>query len=75
MPQRQLVGFNRYYIKKDESIMFKFHINPEQLAVWTDRGWVVEPGNPLISIFPRMGSNRDAPPGKLDNTKTPFPGN
>ena len=47
MPQRQLVGFNRYFIHKADSRQFTFHIKAEQLAVWTDVGWVVQPGNCL----------------------------
>ena len=48
MPQRTLVGFDRYFIQKDNSAQFKFLIKAEQMAIWTDAGWVVEAGEMIL---------------------------
>ena len=57
MPQRTLVGFDRYFIQKDISAQFKFLIKAEQMAIWTDAGWVVEAGE-MILIGPRRKKTR-----------------
>ena len=44
MPNLQLAGFDRIFIKARSSQQFKFVIGPDQLAVWTDIGYVVKPG-------------------------------
>ena len=50
MPQRQLVAFDRFFVGKGNSAEFKFVIKAEQMAVWTEAGWVVQTGK--IDVAP-----------------------
>ncbi|KAK3600409.1 hypothetical protein CHS0354_026642 [Potamilus streckersoni] len=51
MPQRQLAGFDRFFIPKQTSLNFNFTIQPDTMAVWTDeKGFVIEPGTIGLSV-------------------------
>ncbi|KAL4221807.1 hypothetical protein ACF0H5_020061 [Mactra antiquata] len=50
MPYLQLVGFQKLFIKSDSSEEFNLVINAEQLAVWTDKGFVVQPGKIKVYV-------------------------
>lgn len=49
MPNLQLVGFQKIFIQSGATEEFKFVITDEQMAVWTNKGFVVQPGK--IAIF------------------------
>ena len=49
MPKIQLVGIQKLFIKFGKTQDFQFSISPEQMAVWTDKGFVVQPGKPHMS--------------------------
>ncbi|XP_045198053.2 uncharacterized protein LOC123552448 isoform X2 [Mercenaria mercenaria] len=49
MPNIQLTGLQKIYIKSGAKIKFQFVIDNEQFAVWTDKGFVVQPG--MIQVY------------------------
>jgi hypothetical protein len=53
MPNIQLVGVQKLYIKSSQTQEFQFTISPEQMSVWTDKGYVVQPGN-YYMLFKRF---------------------
>ncbi|XP_045198055.2 uncharacterized protein LOC123552449 [Mercenaria mercenaria] len=50
MPNKQLAGFQKLYIQSGTSQEFQFVITSEQMAVWTDAGFVVHPGKMAVYV-------------------------
>lgn len=50
MPNIQLAGFDRIFVPAGQSQEFKFVISFEQMAIWTDGGYVVQPGTVIVYI-------------------------
>ncbi|XP_045198051.2 uncharacterized protein LOC123552447 [Mercenaria mercenaria] len=50
MPNIQLVGFQKLYIKSGTTQEFQLVISLRQMAVWTDNGFVVQPGKMALYV-------------------------
>lgn len=50
MPNIQLAGFRRVFVNAGDSVEFQFTITAEQMAVWTDAGFMVQPGKMTIYV-------------------------
>ncbi|XP_071137812.1 uncharacterized protein [Mytilus edulis] len=64
MPNLQLVAVDRVFIQKHTKVTVKLIIDAQSMAVWTDKGFVIEPGS--IQVY--VG-------GQLPNQKKTVPSN
>ncbi|VDI08470.1 beta-glucosidase [Mytilus galloprovincialis] len=64
MPNLQLVAVDRVFIQKHTNVTVKLTIDAQSMAVWTDKGFVIEPGS--IQVY--VG-------GQLPNQKKTVPSN
>ncbi|KAK3600408.1 hypothetical protein CHS0354_026641 [Potamilus streckersoni] len=66
MPQRQLAGFDRFFLPRFSSLQFKFTIQPETMAVWTDdKGFVIQPGRIGLSVGGQQPGQKKTVPSNV----------